>query len=79
MKPKCLFCDSDKEGGRVEAGKDFICGSCVQRFITLDGDQLGSLYLQACACKQTRKAEALSSFIHGRSGEHRKKVVENNA
>jgi hypothetical protein len=72
MNTKCLWCESDKEGGKVEHGKDFICGSCVPKLMRMAPTELREFYDKACTYGQTRRAEALSSFIQGHPREHLK-------
>jgi hypothetical protein len=72
MAIKCLWCDSDKEGGKVDAGKDFICSSCVPKLMRMSNSEVFELYEAVCAYGSTRRAEALSSFINGHPKEHLK-------
>lgn len=62
---KCLWCESDKEGGRVDAGKDFICSSCVAMLMSYPQDALQKTYQKCLRMKFDRKANALETFLEG--------------
>ena len=70
MKPKCLYCNSDKEGRSVDDGKDFVCGSCTHLLSCQTGDTLDKAYKSALRCKMWRKATALSIFMESKPREH---------
>lgn len=62
---KCLWCESDKESGRVDAGKDFICSSCVAMLMSYPQDALQKTYQKCLRMKYDRKANALETFLEG--------------
>ena len=70
MTERCLFCESDKEGRRIDSEKDFVCGSCVSKFLGLDGDKLEELYETCCNTKKIRKASAIAIFMSGKPTKH---------
>ena len=62
---RCLWCESDKEGGKVEAGKDFICGSCVQMLMGYPQEALQKTYQKCLRLRLDRKANAIETFLEG--------------
>ena len=59
----CLWCDTDKDGERVDKGKDYICGSCVQMLLSYPQDALNKTYHKCLRLNLTRKANAIETFL----------------
>jgi hypothetical protein len=65
IKPMCLWCESDKEGKRVDPGKDFICGSCVVMLMSYLQEALQKTYQKCLRLGLKRKANAIETFLEG--------------
>ena len=74
----CLFCNNSDKIYKPEKDADFVCGSCVQLFLSADKGDLKRAYQKAIERGYDRKARALESFIDHTRGETDGKRPERN-
>jgi hypothetical protein len=60
---QCLFCENNTRFHVPAAGADFTCGSCVERLLSADADDLRKAHAKAMNLGLCRKATAIESFV----------------
>jgi hypothetical protein len=73
----CVLCKEKDKSFTPGADKDFICGSCVQKLLMVDQDDLRNAYKIAIKMNLKDKAWAIKTFLKdGGEDEQRKPPVK---
>lgn len=67
MTESCLFCNQDERNYKPPPDAEFVCGSCVQKFLQMDKDKLSLLLEKLQQKKNERAIRAVRIFYKGES------------